>query len=663
MARYGNDFYGLAAYGTDTLVDFDARPFIASSTNYGEIFVEWNLPTGDWDKIRLIRNTFGFPMTPDDGDLLFDGDNSTDTRTYTDTGQIPNNSGLLPGQTYYYAIFVRRGGTREWVKAGNTLGVSVKRYGAPETMYDYIPGVQKISNMNSFVSDTALPNNDLYAFMQVFGVEYDFLKTLTENIKNRYNVLNLDGRLIPAMLNQFGFQFENEIGIQQARVLLQNAVKIYSERGSAAGLRTFASAFTGYNCDIKPITNLMLSLNDSSFRESIGFWESLSNATLSRGTTTTETPAVSPYEEPTSPSNFPNSAVGFLKVTVPAAGAAELVCGKSAILTRAVPVEPGAQYALSTYSQAKTDARNIVVDIRWYAVDGTFIGTAGEVSYTNTVSSWTRSPAAVGAAPATARFAVPYIRIDGAALGEVHYFDAVQFERGSYATTFVDARRIDIVLRANRINQIINPSFETDISGWSVLNGELSQVTGGNSEYSLKSAKVTVDSAGVAGLAIEEPIAVISNDQHAVSAYVKGPANVSASIQVIWAYEYGTQAGVTISENVQLTGDWQRVSFETISPNLATTADIVVQFSGCEAGDEIQVDEVLFEKAAYVSPYFDGNSGYEQYGDVVWENGFDNNSRSHYYKNREVVTKRLIAVLKDYIPAGSAWAVFVGQPD
>lgn len=663
MARYGNDFYGLAAYGTDTLVDFDARPFIASSTNYNEIFVEWNLPTGDWDKIRLVRNTFGFPMTPDDGDLLFEDDSSTDIRTYTDNGQVPNNSRLLPGQTYYYAIFVRRGGTREWVKAGNTLGVSVKRYGAPETMYEYIPGVQTISNMNSFVSDAVLPNNDLYAFLQIFGVEYDFLKTLAENIKNRYNVLNLDGRLIPAMLNQFGFQFENEIGIQQARVLLQNAVKIYAERGSSNGLKTFVSAFTGYNCDIKPVTNLMLSLNDSSFRESIGFWESLTNATLSRGTATTETPAVSPYEEPTSPSNFPNSAVGFLKVTVPAAGAAELVCGKSAILTRAIPVEPGAQYALSTYSQAKTAARNIVVDIRWYAVDGTFIGTAGEVSYTNTVASWTRSPAASGTAPATARFAVPYIRIDGATLGEIHYFDAVQFERGSYATTFVDARRIDIVLRANRINQIINPSFETDVSGWSVLNGTLDQITDGNSEYSLKSAKLTVASNGVAGIAIEEPIAVISNDQHAVSAYVKGPANVSASIQVIWAYEYGTEAGVTISEDVQLNGDWQRVSFETISPSLAATADIVIQFSGCEAGDEIQVDEVLFEKAGYVSPYFDGNSGYEQYGDVVWENGFDYNSRSHYYKNREVVTKRLIAVLKDYIPAGSAWAVFVGQPD
>lgn len=659
MAKYGNEFYGLTTYGTGSYVDFDASPFTAKPNGYGEIRVEWNNPTGDWSSLRLVRNTFGFPVTPDDGDILLEISSASNDRFYLDSGAIPNNTGLIEGQIYYYSVFVKS--SSAWLKAGETLGISVKKYGTPELMYEYLPTVLKISSMNAYLTSEQ-ENNDLKNFLSVFGFEYDLFKTSIENIKNRYDVLKLDGRLIPVLLNEFGMRYEKELGLQQARTMLRNAVKIYSERGSLSGIKTFVSAFTGYNCDLKPVTNLMLSLDDSSFRETIGFWANKSNATLTRATATTETPAVSPYEEPSSPSNFPNSSLGFLKVTAVGNGDVEIMCGNTNIRTRAIPVEPGNQYTLSLFSRAKTSAKTVVTDIFWYTADGVFLGTAGEHPYTNTTSAWTRSVGATGVPPSEARFAVPYVRINSATAGDVVYFDAVQFEQSGEATPFVDARRIDVVLRANRINQVLNPSFETDVSNWQASNGVLQQdpSSSGLGDFS---AKLTISSSALASVETIGTVSAVSKDQHAVSGYVNGPAGVEARLAIDWIDQIDSLISTSYSTYTELSGSWVRLTLETLSPETAIKARIRFEFNNGSSGDAVYLDNILFEKASYVSPYFDGSFGYAQETDVVWENNTNNTSRGHYYKNREVVTKRLIAVLGDYIPSGTAWAVFIAQPD
>ena len=665
MSRYGDEFYGLSPYGTDTLVDFDVSPFIVNSIDYSKIFVQWNIPTGDWTDLRLVRNGFGFPMTPDDGDLLFEGTPSSDVRTYLDEGQVPNNSGLIEGRTYYYTVFVRQAVNGRWISAGANLGVAVKDYGTAELMYEYLPAVYKVGNVFTAEDNSSELNLDLYNFLRVFAFEHDLFKTTTANMKNRYDPLTLDGRLIPVVLNECGFPFEKEIGIQQARSLLKNAIKIYSERGSLSGLKTFITAFTGFNADVKPPLNLMLDYNNASFKESIGFWESTGNATLTRGTATSETPPVSPYVEPDSLSNFPNTTVGFLKATAVGSGEVSFACGATAPLTRGIPVTAGTAYNFACYTRAKTTARTVVVDIHWHDRFGQLIGTSGEQSSTNVVDTWTRSAVPTGTAPENAYYAVPHIRIEGCLASEVHYVDACQFALGSEAETFVDARRIDIVLRANRINQVINPSFELGLDNW--FFGEditAEHVEDGAIPGSLYSAKITATTEEQELTAVSLfKVDVQGGDQNAFSAYVKGTPGTFAKLTIIW-YDQSDQVITTAtSGDTPLTADWTRIGVANLSPETAVKASISIDFATENIGDEVYVDAVMFEKAAFVVPYFDGAAGYAQLGDTLWENGDPLNSRSHYYKNREVVTKRLLAVLGDYVPAGAPWAVLVAQPD
>jgi hypothetical protein len=665
MANYGLDFYGLAYYGADNLVDFDASPFTALPVEYGKILVQWTEPTGNWDKLRLVRNPFGFPMTPDDGDILYQLNVNSGIVYYEDEGQVPNNSGLLAGHTYYYSIFVRETTQLSWQKAGETLGVSVKNYGTIDTLYDALPEAYKVKNVYSAEYNLGT-NDDLYNFLRIFAFEHDLFKTMAQNVSERYDVLNLDGRLMPLMLNQFGIAYEPEIGLQQARIFLKNYIKLTSEKGSLAGLKTFVKSFTGFNCEIADPINLMLEADSASFRESIGRWAA-TNATLTRATAESESPVVLPYEEINSPTNHPNGQKGLLKI-VSTGGDIELTCGQTRVLYNAIPVTAGSTYSFTVYGRYKTTNKTLHVDIKWYDRNGVLLGTAGEQDTTTlTNSAWTRTNATTGAAPATAYFAVPYIRIEGTTSGDTFYLDAAQFEKNSYATTFADARRVDVILKANRINEVINASFEVDTATWVVTNGtinrEATSTLGNIGSYALK---VTSGSTTPVNLATDYFIPIVGGEQYSAGALIRGEATSTdlVGIEVNWFDEALNPIDGELKGSQVLAANWQFLNSTYTAPENAAFAKLNFVFGalGTMMGNEAFIDLILFERAAYYYGFFDGASGYAQLSDLVWE-GDAYDSRSHYYKNRLNIQVRLTEVLKDYLPYGIPWAIFVAQPD
>jgi hypothetical protein len=102
-----------------------------------------------------------------------------------------------------------------------------------------------------------------------------------------------------------------------------------------------------------------------------------------------------------------------------------------------------------------------------------------------------------------------------------------------------------------------------------------------------------------------------------------------------------------------------------ISPATATTATITLTFTGASS-NIYYVDSVLFESSATVNAYFDGSTGYNNTDDIVWEQnaagtkGTASTGRSLYYPNKVLTQNRLNAVLADYLPLGSTYAVFIG---
>ena len=296
MGRYGIDYYGKGYYGPEPYIVYSAAPFVAKSVGYGKILLTWKNPVGKWSKVKLLRNSYGFPVDPSDGQSLL----TTDTLSYQYKKQAKESyldtvSNSQVGY-YYYSLFVYQTSVApySWIRVGTTIGLSVNNYGNADTLYNYLPDIYKITYPYVATSDK-WDNQDLKDFLNLFGFEFDRNQTIVDLLNRRYNPLKVYGPLVPVILKQFGLTYEPELGIQQARKLMRDASELLRTKGSKIGFLDFVKDYTGYGVPIPTgqepnpsvnglITghNIMLSYNDSSFEESNGQWVSPdSSATLS----------------------------------------------------------------------------------------------------------------------------------------------------------------------------------------------------------------------------------------------------------------------------------------------------------------------------------------------------------------------------------------------
>lgn len=565
MSRYGIDYYGEAYYGTDNPIKFDATPFTAKPAKQGEILLNWTDPTGDWSKLVIVRNSYGFPVDVSDGVIILTAYNGSDPVFYTDS------NGLVQGAFYYYTIFVYSLIQYSWVNAGSAFGLSVKDHSNTDKMYNALPDIYKITEPYSPSSDWENPA--LYSFLGNFGFELDYEQTMTDLLLQRYNPEKVNGALVPTLMNQFGQTYEPAIGLQQNRILLRDGVTLTKQKGSKEGLLGFIKDFSGWgvpvpisgtpNPSVNGITvghNLMLDYNDSSFEEGTGHWVStdgtsdydqlpvmqiltvtitsnvvtltfsasydqqydvgnyilvsglpypLINSTspytiteitatsLSFALTTANLPTttgfnastgqyglISPYPSPwvesTAPTLFPNKAngiVAFYNLST-SAQTINMYCGDDSPITNGIPVTAGTTYCFSIYAAkgAGSTARVVTAKVKWFDRFGNFISTSSGTGVSDNTALFSSSyrPYVSAAAPTHAYYATPGVSIasvGGSATNEHHFFDAAQFEVASTPSSFDEARQLHITLRANRINELINPNFVTATTPWTTTNG------------------------------------------------------------------------------------------------------------------------------------------------------------------------------------------------
>lgn len=285
MSRYGINYYGSSYYGYAASVDYSVTDFSAVPFGHSQIKLNWTSPSGLWSRLRLVRGTYGFPVTAYEGKELLEVYYGFDPASFLD------NSDIMENRFYYYSLFVYDISDYKWIKAGDVSALSVKDYKTASLLYDYIPEPYKYTSLTSAKSNEI--NNSLYNFLSIFGFELDKYRTFIENATRKYNVSVSNGAILPSLLKEFGLKFEPELGLQQARILTRDAVQLYQEKSSNQGIREYIKAFSGYavpnpsslllNPGVNGIVvghNLMLDYNASSFEESVGVWKNQSNASL-----------------------------------------------------------------------------------------------------------------------------------------------------------------------------------------------------------------------------------------------------------------------------------------------------------------------------------------------------------------------------------------------
>ena len=98
------------------------------------------------------------------------------------------------------------------------------------------------------------------------------------------------------------------------------------------------------------------------------------------------------------------------------------------------------------------------------------------------------------------------------------------------------------------------------------------------------------------------------------------------------------------------------------APSNAYSAKVTINWY-TTIGNSVTLDDALFENSSFVQDFFSGSKGPADAGSLLWEGGVANAGRSHYYRNRVSTSNRLIfGGLQEFIPLGSTFALYFGQP-
>jgi len=667
MAIYGADYYGTAYYGSGAQAQFNAEPFVATPYDYASIQLSWATPRGDWDYIRAVRNSYGFPVTADDGVVLFEDEKDISRIYFLDDGALSGDTGLKQSNPYYYSIFVRQTSNNLWQKAGDAIGISVKDYNTTTNMFNYLPSV--LTSQVPYGTAVDETNTFLLRYLKLISLNYDLYRTQTDNIINRYDIENINGNLIPIFMNQFGIKYEPELGLKQSRIFLNNIIRLYETKGSLLGLKEYIKAYAGYDNEISLSKNLMLDANDSSFESSIGSWSAISNCSLLRHSVTSS-PSIAPYFEIESEANFPNLQTGTLQVTGSASGTAELSLSGDNPINYGIPVKSGVAYTFSGYARAGTTARSVSAKLYWYNMRGNLISSSSSgTGVSDTSGSWSRFKVSQ-TAPSNAYFCVPRISIANIVNAEKHYIDALQFEVGSSETYFEEARQIKINLIASRVNELLNPNFEASTNNWTISNGTMAlyndqvapdpdassiDISGGCVEITpLTAAEVKLTSSSMP---------IFSGNDYAFSIYLYETTKTISVIPFIsWFNSSNTLISTSNGNSFLTSSTWTRAFTISKAPNNASYAKVGIKWTAPSGLNKVYVDAALFEKSSFINQYFDGTNGVAQRADLFWEGNSTNNARSHYYKNRFSIQNRLVDTLPNWLNVGSTFEILLAQP-
>jgi hypothetical protein len=631
VAKYGNFVYGSANYGVSPKLAYSVEPMSLTVIDFAKTEVTWQSPTGAFTKIKLVRNQFGFPETSEDGVLVWEEDATEGNVTrlsFLDGEENPEQTPIVSGRQIYYGVFLFTD-QKIWVNAGRITDLIPFNHGVHKRVMDIIPKVftSEIQSPLGVTDETSA----LYKFMGGISFTHEQFLTQLDVLRPQHSSEGIAFSTLGQNSLSLGLTPEPSIPVKNQKRLIREALFMYSHKGLQTGIDAYAESLTGFAPTTTLSTNLLLSVQDSTFYESIGNWTA-TNATLT--SSTEQVPA-------TGTNVIDNQYTG--KIVASGSGAMQL--GNSTPITRGVPILPDTEYVVSCKLKSPSSAGNITLSIKFYDKNGSITGTTQSATAVAANNTW-KSSSKVFTTPADASYASLQIAYSAAG---TYYVDQVCVQLGD-TVEYDEARAISVFLDSAKINYIKNPSFEVDDSDWTLTGANFTQDAavpsdGYSGNYSGKFVVATTGS-----IETDYNIPATAGKYYTLSFYVSSDDSVAVTGLIAFFDEEDNLLEEFESE-FAITDSFSRVSMTALtdSGSIVSYAKVKILFN--DSGT-YYVDLVQFEQSQIATEYFDGSLPSE-YG-AVWE-GTDNSSFTHAYPNKPLKIPRLGKTLNNWVPPNSFW--------
>ena len=502
----------------------------AYAMDYDVVWVLWNLPAGNFTKIRLIRNNDNYSETPEDGitlweqasttnisgaierDRFFDGiDNFRDE--YLENDYYPPT-----GQFVYYTMWIFTSGNL-WKQAGFASTVVPKDFGTQDRLFEMLPKVYTTDDQ----TPTGIPNTEsfVYKFLKPFSFSYDEILTYASLLKPSYGKRTTPPQLLG--VNQVNLGLNPEVGLpnKNQKKLIRESVFLYKNKGTYLGVSGYVEAITGYAPTVTVSPNLLLDVQDASFTNSIGRWTktygtltSVSNKTAPTGNNAIDKAYSGRFVTSVSVVTFKERTNNVAKLTLSAAHGFDIgdsvdVTGvdgtfNASVVTVAAPMTATSfSYANSGSNLASTAATGsvnntsnmrlgtdapstkgvpviagVAYTFSYYAASDSNGNVEGRIYWYDELGAQIGSPV-IGTELGTTGVYQRQAQNATAPTGAVYAafrlkfrtqnsynIDCVQMAPAATATNYDEARGLDIFLEPRKVNILANPSFETNTTYW-----------------------------------------------------------------------------------------------------------------------------------------------------------------------------------------------------
>jgi hypothetical protein len=708
MAKYQEIIYGSGVvYGEPSRISFSAEPVSAVALSHSTIQVTWATPlnneTTSYVGFRVVRNQDAFPETEEDGVILYEFYTTTseivDSTSFIDGEDEIDGFALAPlvsGRFAYYRTWILLDPSGEWVRAGDayTLLPDPHYSGTgPDTvasqwsaefdevadrtignqnlttthdrMMSFIPRVYLSANQGPLDAiqeyddtiDDAGPRDNvlLNQFLKGFSLTADEFLNYAEFIAPDISGKNTSPNILQLQSHQLNLSFDTAGISRTQKKMVREALFTYRRKGTLTGLQTAVEAITGYDVTLSPSRNLMLSPQDGTFYQGLGFWNAGTGCTIALVKTVEDGPDVGTPVIADVPNAIDFEYCAAVEVAI---ADANIYNGFTSPITRGIPVSGSTDYSLSFYANFNDDpgapAALATPTISWFDRKGNLISrTTGENYATNAEGAWVRVDMA-----ATSPSAAVYAGI-GVSFNVVGtwYVDMFQFEESDEVTPFFEARGVDVTLNPKKTNHIADPSFEGDLSVWTFDNGTataVSLISGGvydgprGARSSLKKLIFESEATGDCTISTTVGYPLPWDRFYTFSFYAKADEDVTATITLLDSNEEET------SKEIALTDAWQRFFVTHYYKKPTYFSQLTATILGTDwAGATIELDCTQLEESYYPTDFFDGNltnSGGAWVGTV-------NESRSVYYPGINTKLTRLANEIEKYMPINTPYRV------
>ena len=641
MSRYGNAVYGASKYGEAPKLAYSVEPMKITVIDFDKIHLEWQQPTGTFTKFRIVRNTSGFSETSEDGEIVFEqssvgGDNlQGNLTTLSLFDGVDNLSAvkIVPGTNLYYTVFLFTS-DKVWVKAGKITDVVPKDTGAYTRMMNLIPRVFTSKELSPL--GTIDESSDLAKFMSALSFSYEQWQTSINLLKPGTDFEKSVYSTIPGEALSIGLDVEPNLPVENQRRLIRQGIYLQANRGTKVGLEDYAESLTGYTPSATVSSNLMLSVQDSTFYQGIGNWAWNVGSNVSSFVASTEQIAA--------PATLQIDTSYSGKLTLSNSG--YIVLGEGLPITQGVPVLELTDYVISCKVKSPASAGNATLNVKFYDKDGTQLSSHNSttVAANNTWKSISLTTTSdEGACYAS-------LRLTCSAAG-TYYFDQVCFQKGT-TVSYEEARCITLNLISPKTNYIYNPSFEVDAATWALSGTSFARNSDTSFDAYSSNYSGAFTSTGTWSITTDYNLPVTPGFYYTVSAYEKSAdiANVTMTINL---YDSSDTVVETYTETDPISSTWSRLYTKFLVASDSTATYAKVTFGSTDYGT-LLLDMVQFERTSSPTEYFDGSLPVD-YG-AIW-GGTANASVSYLYPSKQIKIPRLANTLNDWVPLNSFWRI------